>query len=95
MLHEGSRDVYGVEMDEADHRELASVLLACQGRVVLSGYPSMLYTKLYASWQTVEIDIANHAAGGRSKARKQEVLWLKSNADGQDESPGLFGVPAP
>ncbi len=93
-LHEtrasGSRDVYGVEMDEADHRELAKVLLACQGKIVLSGYPSKLYRELYASWKTVEIDIANHAAGGRSKARKQEMLWLNSNTVGHDSSVGLF-----
>jgi DNA adenine methylase len=74
--HEGSRDVYGVEMTEAGHRELAAVLQACKGKVVLSGYPSPLYEELYHSWRTVTFDIANHAAGGRTKARKQEVLWL-------------------
>jgi DNA adenine methylase len=74
--HAGSRDVYGVEMTEADHRELAATLGRVQGKVVLSGYPSSLYAELYAGWRAVAFDIANHAAGGKSKARKQETLWL-------------------
>jgi DNA adenine methylase len=43
----GSRDVYGVEMTEADHIELAEALKRCRGRVVLNGYPSPLYENLY------------------------------------------------
>jgi DNA adenine methylase len=74
--HEGSRDVYGVEMTEKDHRELAAVLSNVEAKVVLSGYPSPLYEKLYRSWRTATFDIANHAAGGRAKARKQETLWM-------------------
>jgi DNA adenine methylase len=73
---EGSRDIYGYEMKENEHRELAAVLRNCQGKVVLSGYPSPLYEESYSSWKTITIDIANHAAGGKTKARKQEVLWL-------------------
>ena len=80
-LHEtrdpNSRDVYGVEMSEDEHRELASVLNTCESKVILSGYPSPLYDELYRSWRHVEIDIANHAAGGKTKARKTEVLWIR------------------
>jgi DNA adenine methylase len=74
--HESSRDVYGVEMTEQEHRDLAEVLRKCSGKVVLSGYPSELYDELYGAWRRVTFDIANHAAGGRSKARKQETLWM-------------------
>jgi DNA adenine methylase len=74
--HEHSRSIYGCEMSEGDHRALAAVLRACRGRVVLSGYPSCLYGELYGDWRTVQFDIANHAAGGTSKARKREILWL-------------------
>jgi DNA adenine methylase len=74
--HAGSRDVYGVEMADDDHRQLAAVLHACRSKVVLSGYPSPLYRSLYPTWRAVTFDIANHAAGGRTKARKQEMLWL-------------------
>ncbi len=82
-LHEtrdvNSRDVYGVEMTEVDHRDLAAALNACEGAVVLSGYPSPLYEELFRSWKRVDFDIANHAAGGRKKTRKTEVLWIKDS----------------
>ena len=74
--HPNTRQVYGVEMTEGDHRQLAEVLAACEGRVVLSGYRSELYLELYAGWRSVEFDLPNNSAGGRKKARKQEVLWL-------------------
>jgi len=74
--HEGSRSVYGYEMSEEDHRRLAVVLRSCRGKVVLSGYPSPLYDELYDGWRVVRFDIANHAAGGSTKARKLEVLWM-------------------
>lgn len=80
-LHEtrakGSLDVYGHEMTEDDHRELAKVLNGCQGHVVLSGYASPLYAQLYRGWSVVSFDLPNNAAGGKIKARKQEVLWMK------------------
>ena len=74
--HEGSRAVYSCEMSEENHRDLARILHECKGKVVLSGYPSDLYTDLYRGWRSVDFDMANHAAGGHAKARKQEVLWM-------------------
>lgn len=74
--HQASRHVYGVEMTEDEHRKLADILRSCKGKVMLSGYPSDLYNELYPEWRTVAFDIANHAAGGRSKARKQETIWM-------------------
>ena len=74
--HSGSRDVYGYEMSESEHRQLARVLEKCRGKVVLSGYPSALYDGLYGHWRTVKIEIANHASGSKTKSRMQEVLWM-------------------
>jgi DNA adenine methylase len=73
---EGSREVYACEMTEQDHRELAAVLNAVRGRVVLSGYPSELYDELYQGWRVAEFDMANHASGGRRKARTRERIWM-------------------
>lgn len=73
---ENSRDVYGSEMTEEQHQELAEVLNACKSKVVLSGYPSELYRDLYRGWHRCEFDIANHASGGKSKDREVECLWL-------------------
>ncbi len=67
---------YGVEMSDGDHRQLASALQCCKAKVVLSGYPSDLYRELYGDWRTVDFDIANHAAGGKSKTRETERLWM-------------------
>lgn len=72
----GSTDVYGVEMDDDQHRQLAAILGSCKAKVVLSGYPSELYERLYAGWNRVEFDIANHASGGKSKTRERECLWM-------------------
>jgi len=70
-----SKSVYGVEMTDQDHRELADVLNRCRAKVVISGYPSPLYQELYAEWKTVEFDAVKHSAGGKSKARAKECLW--------------------
>jgi len=81
-LHEtrdrNSLDIYGVEMSRDEHEELASVLGACKSTVILSGYPSALYDRLFSAWKRVEFDIANHASGGHKKARETEILWIKN-----------------
>jgi DNA adenine methylase len=74
--NENTRDVYGVEMSDAEHKALAAVLQRCKAKVVLSGYPSPLYDELYGTWRQVEFDIANHSSGGKKKTRKRETLWL-------------------
>lgn len=78
---ENSRNVYGQEMTENDHRQLARVLNSCSSKVVLSGYPSDLYDELYSGWNRTEFDIANHAAGGKTKQRKRECLWMNYKVD--------------
>src|SRR5262249_20281245 len=76
-LHETrtARDVYALEMTEADHRELLDAIRRVQGKVILSGYPSALYDEALAGWSRHSFDIANHAAGGDSKRRMTEVIW--------------------
>jgi DNA adenine methylase len=72
----GSTAVYGVEMTDDQHRQLAMLLSNCKAKVVLSGYPSELYRELYGNWREVSFDIANHASGGKSKSRETECLWM-------------------
>jgi DNA adenine methylase len=76
-LHEtrAATDAYDFEMTEADHRALLEVLLACKGKVMLSGYPSSLYDKALSAWTRHTFDLPNNAAGGKEKARETEVLW--------------------
>lgn len=71
-----STNVYHAEMSDDEHRQLAEILNSCKSNVVLSGYPSPLYDELYSSWRTHDFSIANHAAGGKKKARETERLWM-------------------
>ena len=77
----GSRRIYGIEMTDEDHRELAKVLNSCKAKVVLSGYDSPLYRELFASWRCLEFKTISHASGGKTKSRRREVLWLNFPAE--------------
>lgn len=68
-------DVYAHEMSEADHAELLDALLACDGKVMLSGYRSDLYDSRLASWTRHDFEVANHSAGGSAKRRMVECVW--------------------
>jgi DNA adenine methylase len=71
-----AREVYGPhEMSEGDHRELLEVVKQCQGKVMLSGYPSRLYDTALADWKRHTFDLPNNAASGKTKDRETEVLW--------------------
>jgi DNA adenine methylase len=76
-LHETrtARDVYDLEMSEADHRERLDVLRQVKGKVLLSGYPSRLYDEALAGWTRHTFDLPNNAAGGARKDRETEVVW--------------------
>jgi DNA adenine methylase len=82
--------VYQHEMTVDDHRQLADVLRALKGMVILSGYPCDLYDKdLFADWHRVE---RQHLA---DKAQERtEVLWINeaaaSRLEKQVTQEGLF-----
>lgn len=59
---------------EAEHEELAEHLMASPAAVVLSGYHSKLYDRIYRDWNRVEIP-ASTQQGGENAART-EVLWM-------------------
>src|SRR5262245_35300457 len=70
-----ARKVCRHEMSEQDHCELLDELRQCKGKVMLSTYPSTLYTRALASWSRYTFDVANHASGGKTKGREVETLW--------------------
>jgi len=78
-------DAYRHEMDEAGHAALLDALLACAGKVVLSGYPHPLYETRLAGWRRIVFDVANHAAGGAAKRRMQEVVWCNFDPETQGD----------
>lgn len=58
-------------MDDAAHIALAEALHRVQGMVMLSGYDSPLYDRLFANWRRLER--LHHADGA---VERLEVLWL-------------------
>lgn len=64
-------------MGEVEHEELLETLSVIQGKFMLSGYPSSLYTKWERmhNWTRHEVKIDNKAAAGEVKEKKTECLW--------------------
>jgi len=71
-----SRSLYDHEMTDLDHRRLLAVLRKLKGKAIMSGYDNPLYSNALHDWRRVDIEIANHLAGGAVKGRETEVLWL-------------------
>jgi DNA adenine methylase len=67
---------YAHDMTVAGHIGLLETIRGVAGKVILSGYPSDLYRDALHDWRVIEIDIANNAAGGDTKRRMTECLWL-------------------
>jgi DNA adenine methylase len=70
-----SDDVYSFEMGAKQHETLLETILACKGRVMLSGYRSDLYDWRLRDWTRHEFTLPNQAAGGKQKRRMVEVVW--------------------
>jgi DNA adenine methylase len=70
-----SIDAYSYEMSKQDHEELLEHVKDCEGKVALSGYPSVLYDRELKEWNRHTFDLPNNAAGGKGKRRMQEVVW--------------------
>jgi DNA adenine methylase len=74
----GDTNAYGYELDENGHKELASVLLKCKGKVAISGYKCNLLDKLYEGWQCIQAPVkVCHSV----KKPRQEVLYVNYNVD--------------
>ncbi len=69
------RKRYRHELTETEHSELASLLQAVKGMVVLSGYRCPLYDDLYATW--TRFDCETYADGARPR---DESVWLSPRA---------------
>lgn len=68
-----NKDYYAFDVDDEFHIAAAQILLEAEGFVVVSGYPSELYTELYEShgWERRDKDtVANKGA------KRTESIWL-------------------
>ena len=70
-----AEDVYSHEMSVEQHVALLEVICQCEGRVMLSGYPSDVYDSRLRKWTRHEFVLPNQAAGGKQKRRMTEVVW--------------------
>lgn len=66
---------YAHEMTDEQHEQLAAAFGEIEGMIVLSGYHSPLYDRLYAAWERVEVDALADGA-----APRVEVLWFNDAA---------------
>jgi DNA adenine methylase len=64
---------YVHEMCDAAHRQLAWMLHAVRGRVLISGYPCRLYDELYRGWRRFEKQTT--ANGQVGAVPRMELLW--------------------
>ena len=71
-----ANDIYAYEMSTEDHIKLSNILNSFNGKVVLSGYPSKLYRRLYEGWKCVKKKVANHSSQTKKKARRTEAIWM-------------------
>lgn len=55
--------------DQADHERLAAVLHSTPAAVVLSGYPSPLYDRLYGDWHTTDLATMAHSSNAATSGR--------------------------
>lgn len=63
---------YKHEMTENDHIELAKFIHSLKGKVIISGYPSLLYDDLYKVWR---VEKKSGALADRA-AFRTECLWM-------------------
>lgn len=61
---------YRYEMSEQDHMELLEALMSHKGSVILSGYPSEMYSETLKGWHEIQRKSYNQNSDQRT-----EVLW--------------------
>ncbi len=71
-----STKIYDLEMTNIDHIDLCRLCLESPAKIIISGYPSQLYTELLGDWRCLRRGIANHASQAKGKKFKTECLWL-------------------
>jgi DNA adenine methylase len=62
-------------MSEQDHCRLLATIRECEGKVMLSGYPSKLYDTVLHDWNRHDFVIDNKASGGTTKRKMTEAVW--------------------
>jgi DNA adenine methylase len=80
----GDSKAYGYEMTDEHHRELASLLKSCKGKVAVSSYRTPLNNEIFKGWRCME---APEKLCHSVKTLRREVLFV--NYDPDDMTPWL------
>ncbi len=70
------RDMYKIEMSEAQHIELLKVLKRSRSKIVLSGYDSELYNDMLSDWNTAE-----KKTTAQMGLHRTEKIWMNYHND--------------
>lgn len=76
---------YRHEMSNEDHEKLIKTLKLCKGMVIVCDYEHPIYESL--KWKKIKKTVA--AAGQAGSVMREEVLWINSQAENQQD---LFGA---
>ena len=103
----GSFGDYRHEMTYQQHEQLMQLVTTCQSQVIVSGYPSDLYSQYLKDWRLVKVERlaqVRNTSGGRSYKEgtpmRTECIWIKEHARGlfsygQGKDTVLADVPIP
>lgn len=84
-LHEtrATTGEYEHEMTLGQHEELLATLGGVDGKFMLSGYESELYSDAANAngWSCHKFELPNNSAGGKSKRRMVECVWCNFDVD--------------
>ena len=69
--------------DAASHERLAEAARATPATVILSGYPSPLYDRLYGDWWHVDIPVKAHSSNAVTAERGDRIerVWMNREPD--------------
>ena len=70
-----NKAVYKMEMDDSNHQNLADLCKKSASRILLSGYNSDLYTKLFPDWTCEKKTGYLHGGHSQKKQLRDELLW--------------------
>ena len=90
-IHEtrGDTSSYGFEMNDNQHKQLASVLNSIEGKAAISNYECELMEELYpvSKWKKVySLEKTIHS----TKDKRQEVLWINYEITSKNKNYSLF-----
>jgi len=71
-----SKDTYEYEMSIDDHEAMLNQLKRFNGKVIISGYHSDLYSTMLKDWRCVSKKVPNHSSQQKKKKLKTELLWM-------------------